>query len=85
MRGAGPIVWCGEVVYGYFTADAGVTRVRFSVDEADRLDVAEGRRVAVTLPGQVPADGLVVRVQREPPFVWIELTPVTSPASSRAG
>ncbi len=49
------------------------------------LDVVEGLRVKVRLPGQEPADGLVVRVRQEPPFVWIELSPVAPPAASRAG
>ena len=84
MRGAGPVGWGGEVVYAYFTADAGVTRVRVSVDEADRLDVVAGQRVRRALPGAGPVDALIVRVRREPPFAWVELTPL-APAASRAG
>jgi hypothetical protein len=84
MRGAGPVTWGGEVVYAYFMVGSGVTRVRVSVDEADRLGAVEGLRVKLTLPGKEPVDGLVVRVRREPPFVWIELTPLT-PTASRAG
>ena len=85
MRGAGPIGWGGEVVYAYFTVSAGVTRVRVSVDEADRLGVVEGLRVALALPGSEPAEGLVLRVRREPPFAWVELAPLAPPAASRAG
>jgi hypothetical protein len=85
MRGAGPVGWNSEVVYCYFTVSAGVTRVRVSVDEADRLAAVEGLRVNLTLPGSEPADTLVVRVRREPPFAWIELTPLASPTASRAG
>jgi hypothetical protein len=84
MRGAGLIGWGGEVVYGYYTKAAGVTRLRVSVDEADRLGAMEGLRVAVALPGAGPVDGLIVRVRREPPFVWVELTAMAS-AASRAG
>jgi hypothetical protein len=85
MRGTGPVGWGKEVVYAYYTVGGGVTRVRVSADEADRLGVVEGLRVPVALPGAEPADGLVVRVRREPPFVWVELTPLTPPAASRAG
>lgn len=85
MRGAGPVQWGNEVVYGYYTTDAGVTRLRVSVDEADRLGAVEGLRVRLALPGAEPADGLVVRLRREPPFAWIELTPLTPRAASRAG
>jgi hypothetical protein len=84
MRGVGPVGWGGEVVYCYYTAGAGVTRVRLSADDADRLDVVEGLRVRLALPGAEPADGLVVRVRREPPFAWVELTPL-APVASRAG
>ena len=85
MRGTGPIGWNGEMVYAYFTISAGVTRVRLSVDEADRLGVVEGLRVHLALAGDPPAEGLIVRVRREPPFVWIELTPIASARTSRAG
>jgi hypothetical protein len=84
MRGSGPVTWGGEVVYAYFTTSAGVTRVRVSADEADRLDVVEGQRVRLALPDAEPADGLIVRVRREPPFVWIEVTSLARTAS-RAG
>ena len=57
MRGTGPIGWGGESAYGYFTVGGGVTRVRVSVDEADRLGVVEGQRVNVALPGKAPAEG----------------------------
>ncbi len=63
----------------------GVTRVRVSLDEAYRLNVVEGLRVTVTLPDREPVDGLVVRVRREPPFAWVELTPLAPSATSRAG
>ncbi len=84
MRGTGPVGWGGSTVYAYFTVSGGVTRVRVSLDEADRLDVVEGVRVKVALPGREPADGLVVRVRREPPFAWVELVPLV-PVASRAG
>ena len=85
MRGAGPVQWGNETIYCYFMTDVVVTRVRFSADEADRLDVVEGLRVRLALSGAEPTDALVVRVRREPPFVWIELTPLAPSAASRAG
>jgi hypothetical protein len=57
-----------------------VTRVRVSVDEADRLGSVERLRARLALPGVEPVEGLVMRVRREPPFVWIELTPLTPSA-----
>ena len=80
MRGAGPVGWGGEVVYAYFTADGGAVRVRFSVDEADRLAPAEGQRVRVALPGRPAAEVLVTAVRRVPPFAWVELAPLAEPA-----
>jgi hypothetical protein len=85
MRGTGPVEWGGEVVYAYFTAGTGVTRVRVSVDEADRLGAVEGLRVTLALPGSAPTGWLIVRVRREPPFAWVELTPLAPPVASRAG
>ena len=85
MRGTGPVGWGGEVVYAYFTVGAGVTRVRVSVDEADRLGVVEGLRVSLALPGAAPAEGVVLRVRREPPFAWVELAPIAPPAARNAG
>ena len=85
MRGAGAVGWGGETVYAYFTVTAGVTRVRLSGDDADRLDVLAGMRVRLALPGAEPFDGLVERVRREPPFAWVELTPLAQAAASRAG
>ena len=84
MRGAGPVAWGKEVVYAYFAAGVGVTHLRLSVDEADRLGAVEGLRVSVALPGAAATDVLIVRVRREPPFAWIELAPLAPPAS-RAG
>ena len=65
------------MVYGYFNeCDAGLTRLRVSVDECDRLGLAEGRRVRVRLPGRGSADVLVAEVRRVPPFVWLDLRPL---------
>ena len=85
MRGTGPVVWGGEVVYGYYTTSGAVTRVRVSVDECDRLGAVEGLRVAVALPGAEAVEGLVVRIRREPPFAWIELTNLAPSVATRAG
>jgi hypothetical protein len=84
MRGAGAVNWGGDLIYVYFSVSGNVTRVRLSADDTDRLDVIEGQRVTLALPGAGPADELVVRVRREPPFVWVELTSL-APVASRAG
>ena len=80
MRGSGPVRWGDEVVSCYFTVGGGVTRVRLSADEADRFDLVEGMRVRLTLPGEGPADVLVVGLRREPPFAWAELAPLGTAA-----
>jgi hypothetical protein len=59
--------------------------VRLSADEADRFDVVEGLRVRLALPGAEPVDGLVVRIRREPPYVWVELAALAPPRAIRAG
>lgn len=82
MRGTGLVSWGSETVYAYFTTDGNSLRVRLSVDEADRLGLTEGLRVWVGLPDRQPADVLVMRVGRTPPFVWVELTAM---AANRAG
>ena len=56
--------------------DAGLIRLRVSVDESDRLDLAEGHRVRVGLPGREPAEVLVAEVRRVPPVVWLDLRPL---------
>jgi hypothetical protein len=85
MRGTGAVGWGGETLYCYVTVAGGVTRVRLSADDADRLDVIAGMRVRLTLPGAEQFDGLVERVRREPPFAWAELTPLAPATASRAG
>jgi hypothetical protein len=85
MRGAGAVSWGGALLYAYYTVSGAVTRVRLSADDADRVDVMEGQRVVLALPGAEPFDGLLVRVRREPPFVWAEFTPLAPAATSRAG
>jgi hypothetical protein len=85
MRGTGLVGWGDEVVYAYFTVHGGVTRVRLSVDEADRLGALEGLRVAVALPGAGACDGLIVRVRREPPFAWVELVALAARGERRTG
>jgi hypothetical protein len=82
MRGAGPVSVGGVTVYGYFDATGGGVRLRLSVDDWDRLDLCEGRRVAVRLPGRDAEELLVAAADRVPPFVWADLTPA---AKRRAG
>ncbi|HEY1190374.1 MAG TPA: hypothetical protein VGE74_22260 [Gemmata sp.] len=85
MRGTGPVGWGGIFVYAYFTVSGGVTRVRVSLDEADRLGALEGLRVRLVLPGTEVTDSLIVRVRPEPPFAWIELTSLAPSSVNRAG
>ena len=87
MRSNGPVMLNGSLVYGYFQASAGGTRLRLSVDEFDRLNLCEGQRVRATWPNSEPAEWLLLGVERTPPFVWLELRALAKPAplSARAG
>jgi hypothetical protein len=77
MRGTGPVEVNGNTVYAYFNVgDVGLIRLRVSVDECDRLDLAEGRRVRVGLPDREPVEVLVAEVRRVPPVVWLDLRPL---------
>jgi hypothetical protein len=76
MRGVGAVTIGGVPLYAYFHEAAGRVRVRVSADEADRLDLLAGRRLAVGLPGRAVADLLVSAVRREPPFAWAEFEAV---------
>lgn len=82
MHGTGPVGLGREVVYAHYTEGDGVTHVRLSVDEWDRLGLHEGQRVAVALPERPAADELLVAAVRVPPFVWLELEPL-GPAAAR--
>ena len=86
MRGTGPVEVNGTVVYAYFTeGESGSVRLRVSVDEWDRLGIAEGLRVRVGLPGREAVDVLVTDAHRIPPFVWLDLFVLSHRPASRAG
>ncbi len=85
MRGTGPVGVNTEVVYGYYTVDRDVVRLRLSLDEKDRFGLVEGLPVRVRLPGREPAEVLVTAVSEAPPFVWVEFAPVVGRIASRAG
>jgi hypothetical protein len=77
MRRTWPVTVNGVAVYAYYNVgDAGPIRLRVSVDESDRLGLAEGLRVRVGLPGREPAEVLVAEVRRVPPVVWLDLRPL---------
>jgi hypothetical protein len=77
MRGTGPVTVNGVAVYAYYNVgDAGLIRLRVSVDECDRLGLSEGHRAQVGLPGREPAELLVTEVRRVPPVVWLDLRPL---------
>jgi hypothetical protein len=85
MRGTGPIVLGGTTLYAYYTEDGGAVRVRVSADEWERLGLSEGQRVRVALPGREPAELLLTAAAHAPPFVWLDLTPLTPRSVNRAG
>jgi hypothetical protein len=85
MRGTGPVAINGAMVYAYYTTDSSSVRVRISVDETDRLNIIDGLRLRIALPGQETMDLLVVETNRNPPYVWLHLEPLTPLPQFRAG
>lgn len=82
MRGIGPIGVNGTTVYAYYTIESNTVRVRVSVDEADGLNIVAGLRIRLTLPEQTSRDLLVTAINRNPPYVWMNLEPVARNATS---
>ena len=79
MRGTGPVGVNGITIYAYYLRFRNAVRVRVSVDEADRLGLADGLRVKVTLPGQDAMDVLIMAAKAIPPYVWLDLELLASP------
>jgi hypothetical protein len=77
MRGTGLVGVNGTNVYAYFLLASNSVRVRLSVDETDRLGILDGLRVRVTLPGKEALDVFVKATNRIPPYVWLDLEPLT--------
>lgn len=80
MRGTGPVAVNGTTVYAYYMQDDNLLRVRISVDEAERLGIFDGLRVAVALPSEETKNLLVTALNRIPPYVWVHLK-MLAPAS----
>lgn len=76
MRGTGAVGLNGTTLYAYYMRDRSFTRVRISVDEADGLNIFDGLRVRIKLPGQEVDDLLITSTSRVPPYVWVNLEPI---------
>jgi hypothetical protein len=85
MRGTGPVGVNGTTVYAYYTQNDNSIRVRISVDEADRLGLLDGMRLKIALPGKKAMDYLATATDRTPPYVWLQLEPLTPVALKPAG
>ena len=85
MRGTGPVVVNGSVVYGYCTDRAGACRLRLGLDDWDRLGLDAGQRIRFGRPDQPPDEVLIASADRHPPVVWLDLVPVAHGSTTRAG
>lgn len=68
-----PVALNGAEVWAYVVeADEGL-RVRFGVDDWQRLDLDVGRRIPVRLPGRDDVWLFITNVTELPPIVWVQL------------
>ncbi len=87
MPSHGPVMLNGQLVYTYVQTTDSHPRLRLSVDEFDRLNLWEGSRIRISWPQEQVEEWLLLRAERLPPYVWLELQPLarTAPLSARAG
>jgi hypothetical protein len=85
MRGTGPVGVNGTTVYAYYTQEKSSIRIRISVDEADRLGLADGMRLKIALPGREAREFLATASDRIPPYVWLYLEPLVPVLLKPAG
>lgn len=72
-KGTGGIVIAGRTLYGLFVVRQDGLRIRVSPDDWDRLNLHEGERVRVALPGGRATDYFVYRETWTDPGYWVEL------------
>ena len=81
MSGTGPVSVNGATVYAYYDSTAGrPLRLRVSADDAERHQLSGGHTCGLGLPGCLPGPVLVTAASWAPPFVWVELAPLSRTA-----
>ncbi len=82
-NGSGGIVVAGRTLYGQYVATRDGLRIRVGADDWARLNLHEGERVAVALPGGRAADYFVYRETWTDPGYWVELAPAPADLATR--
>ena len=81
MCGSGAVSVNGSTVYAYYDATAGrPLRLRVSADDAERHRLSGGHTCGLMLPGRQAGMALVTAADWAPPFVWVELAPLSRTA-----
>ncbi len=68
-----PVALNGAEVWAYVVETGEGLRVRFEVDDWQRLNIGPGHRVPVRLPEKADAWLFVTNVTELPPIVWVTM------------
>jgi hypothetical protein len=63
----------GADVWAYVIETDDGLRVRFDIDDWQRLNLGKGQRISIRLPGKDDAWLFVTNVTETPPVVWVML------------
>jgi hypothetical protein len=67
----GNVLVNGAEVWAYVVETDDGLRVRFALDDRQRLNLGRGQRIPVRLPGKDDAWLFVTNVTETPPVVWV--------------
>jgi hypothetical protein len=65
----------GISIWAYVIEQPDGLRIRFSLDDWERVFLQPGQRVPIRLPDGSEPKVFVDRVRQEPPFVWVTAVP----------
>jgi hypothetical protein len=68
----------GVTVDGYLVPEGEGTRIRITLDEAERLGLCPGQQVLVEGAGREPSTYLLSAMVESPPLVWLGFRPFKS-------
>jgi hypothetical protein len=66
-----PVVLNGQSLWAYVVEQSDGLRLRFSLDDWEKVFLEPGQRVPLSLPNGSELRLYVDRVRQEPPFVWV--------------
>ena len=74
MSGASlPLALNGAEMWGYVVKQHRGMRIRFSIDDWERLGLFRGQRILVRLPGKADQWLYLAEVTETPPVVWVTM------------